>query len=161
MDFEKLLYKKLDKKYELTAEKEEYTIKKRRRYFREDDGQWLSKKVVCGGYATISAGHIEVRKGYRWDGPSGPTFDTEDAMRASLFHDVLYQCITGGTLSIKNRRKADLVMKRILSEEGVLQFRFLVWYAFVRLFGGYWLTDQIASTPPLPPEDINSRTISP
>ena len=93
MVYKKLQYKKREWKYELTADEEVYSITKRRRYLREEDGQWLSAKVVCGGYATISAGHIIVRKGYCWDGPSGPTLDTEDAMRASMFHDVLYQSI--------------------------------------------------------------------
>ena len=29
-------------------------------------------------------------RGYAWDGPSGPTIDTPDAMPASLVHDGLY-----------------------------------------------------------------------
>ena len=34
-----------------------------------------------------------VEKDYAWDGPSGPTIDTSNSMRASLVHDVLYQAM--------------------------------------------------------------------
>lgn len=35
-----------------------------------------------------------IKDGYCWDGPSGPTFDTKDSLRASLYHDVLWQIIS-------------------------------------------------------------------
>ena len=71
------------------------------------------------------------------------------------------RALSRGKLPKKNRRKADLIFREILLREGVLQLRFLVWYSLVRLFGGLWLNETIALTPPPPPEEINSRTISP
>ena len=31
-------------------------------------------------------GFLSIRKGYAWDGPSGPTIDTKNFMRGSLVH---------------------------------------------------------------------------
>ena len=161
MDFKKLKYHKRDWKYELDEEEEVFTIPKRRHYLREDDGRWISDKIVCGGYATISAGKVKVRKGYCWDGPSSPIFDTEDAMRASLFHDVLYQCIKEGDLSDINRRKADIVLRKVLISDGMLKWRRILWYYMVRVFGGFWLTKKAEEASPQPLEDMNNRTASP
>ena len=43
-------------------------------------------------YITLdSQGNLTIKKGYAWDGPSGPTIDTLTFMRGSLVHDALYQ----------------------------------------------------------------------
>ncbi len=34
---------------------------------------------------------LTTKKGYAWDGPSGPTIDSKNFMRGSLVHDALYQ----------------------------------------------------------------------
>ena len=34
-------------------------------------------------------GFLIIKKGYAWDGPSGPTIDTPNFMRGSLVHDAL------------------------------------------------------------------------
>ena len=36
-------------------------------------------------------GKLTIKRGYAWDGPSGPTIDTKTFMRGSLVHDALYQ----------------------------------------------------------------------
>ena len=36
-------------------------------------------------------GRLKLKRGYAWDGPSGPALDTSDLMRGSLVHDALYQ----------------------------------------------------------------------
>lgn len=38
-------------------------------------------------------GELVIKKGYAWDGPSGPTIDSLNFMRGSLVHDALYQLI--------------------------------------------------------------------
>jgi len=42
------------------------------------------------------SGMLVIRKGYAWDGPSGPTVDTRDSLRGSLVHDALYQLMREG-----------------------------------------------------------------
>jgi hypothetical protein len=39
----------------------------------------------------FTTGELKIAPGYAWDGPSGPTFDTDSFMRGSLVHDALYQ----------------------------------------------------------------------
>ena len=45
--------------------------------------------------ALTPTGALTIRKGYAWDGPSGPTIDTLNFMRGSLVHDALYQLKIG------------------------------------------------------------------
>ena len=89
-------------------------------------------------------GSLSIAAGYAWDGPSGPTLDTPDTMRASLVHDALYQLMGNSELHRDNRRKADDCFRQILITDRMPGLR--VWYYFlaVRLFGGIalWLTDR-------------------
>ena len=63
-------------------------------------------------------GLLYVDRGYCWDGPSGPTFDTKDFMRGSLVHDVLYQAIGLKLLPSSLRKAADLELAKLLKEDG-------------------------------------------
>ena len=81
-------------------------------------------------------GVLTVRKGYAWDGPSGPTVDTPDSMRASLVHDALYQLCREGWLSEEPHRKlADQEFHRLCLEDGMNPLRAKVWYDAIRLAG--------------------------
>lgn len=77
-----------------------------------------------------------VKKGYAWDGPSGPTIDTKNFMRGSLVHDALYEMIRLGFLE-KNiyRILADQELYRICREDGMSWLRANVVYYSVRIFG--------------------------
>jgi len=81
-------------------------------------------------------GWLEIRRGYAWDGPSGPTIDTLNFMRGSLIHDALYQLIREGKLEPSERLYADRVLRRVCLEDGMSRFR--AWYVYqaVRMFGG-------------------------
>lgn len=83
------------------------------------------------------SGYLIVRRGYAWDGPSGPTIDTHDSLRASLVHDVLYQMIGAGLLPMDFREAADYLLYDILCEDGMPSFRAWAWLRAVRTFG-YW-----------------------
>ena len=81
-------------------------------------------------------GNLLVKKGYAWDGPSGPVIDTEENMRASLVHDALYQLMRNEKLSSRTHRKAaDQIFKDLCKEDGVSNFRASVYYKALRRFG--------------------------
>ena len=81
-------------------------------------------------------GVLVIKKGYAWDGPSGPTIDTKNFMRGSLVHDALYQLMREGQLPASRREDADKVLRKICRADGMSAFR--AWYVYhsVRTFGG-------------------------
>lgn len=88
------------------------------------------------GYLTLRVGGLlTIEAGYAWDGPSGPTVDTSDSIRASLVHDALYQLIRVGHLPKSFRREADRIFREICLEAGMGRVRAYSWWAALRLFG--------------------------
>jgi len=80
-------------------------------------------------------GYLLIRKGYAWDGPSGPTIDTKDFMRGALIHDALYQLMREYGLDRDYRSTADRIMRNFCLKDGMNFIRaWLVWFG-VRLFG--------------------------
>ena len=99
---------------------------------------------VSTQYFKIKDGVLTIRKGYSWDLASGPVFNTPTNYRASLVHDVLYQCIRECIFpqplltkeeASKDRKRADKVLRRIMKEDGAFAFRAWYWYSAVRLRG--------------------------
>ena len=81
-------------------------------------------------------GKLAVKKGYAWDGPSGPVKDTKENMRASLVHDALYQLMRNKELKSRTHRKAaDQEFKDICKADGVSNFRASVYYKALRKYG--------------------------
>ena len=80
-------------------------------------------------------GALWIRHGYAWDGPSGPTRDTPDFMRASLVHDALYQMMREGYLGRHWRDEADRELRRICLEDGMDMTRAEAVFIGVRFFG--------------------------
>ena len=88
-------------------------------------------------YVTIwDDGRLILQSGYAWDGPSGPTIDTADSMRASAGHDALYQLIGLGVIPADRRILADRDLRRWCIEDGMPAIRADAWYHAVRCFGG-------------------------
>lgn len=81
-------------------------------------------------------GLMVFRKGYAWDGASGPTLDTKSSMRASLVHDGFYQLMRLELLPILYREKVDQLFHRMCIDDGMDPFRAWYWYKAVRLFAG-------------------------
>lgn len=81
-------------------------------------------------------GRLEIKNGYAWDGPSGPTIGTSNFMRSSLIHDALYQLIRLGAVPYDHRRHADSLLRKLCREDGMSRFRAWYVYVAVRLFGG-------------------------
>ena len=81
-------------------------------------------------------GILIIKKGYAWDGPSGPTIDTLNFMRGSLVHDAFYQLMRIEKIPPSYKEYADRFLQKICIEDGMSRFR--AWYVYqgVRLFGG-------------------------
>ena len=95
-------------------------------------------------FALLSRDGLWVYEGYRWDGASGPTIDTEDSMQGSLFHDVIYQMMREGELPADVIRPrylirawADWQFRRILKEDGMPRARRSLWFRMVRKYAAY------------------------
>jgi hypothetical protein len=84
-------------------------------------------------------GKMLFRKGYYYDGPSGPTWDTADSMGPSLMHDGGYQLISEAGLPRSLRNAFDKHFRTMLKENGMGWFRRGLWYLGVSWFGGLYL----------------------
>ena len=87
-------------------------------------------------FLTISKeGLLIIKKGYAWDGPSGPTFHTKNFMRGSLVHDALYQLMREEILPRSCQEPADHLLQQICQEDGMSDFRSGYVYEAVKNFG--------------------------
>lgn len=100
------------------------------------------KNIETDFIALNTAGLLVTKKGYAWDGPSGPTFDTKNFMRGSLVHDALYQLMRNELLPASCREQADLELHKICREDGMSKFR--AWYVLlgVRKFANFAATPE-------------------
>ncbi len=81
-------------------------------------------------------GNLTIKKGYAWDGPSGPTIDTLNFMRGSLVHDALYQLMREDELeNTHHREPADRLLQEMCKQDGMSALR--AWWVYQGLrFGG-------------------------
>lgn len=80
-------------------------------------------------------GFLTIHKGYAWDGPSGPTLDTESFMRGSLLHDALYELLRKDLLPSTYKETADKLLIKICMEDGMSRFRRWWVYEGLSIFG--------------------------
>ena len=94
-------------------------------------------RMIETEYVTLSRdGILSIRKGYAWDGPSGPTFDTRNFMVGSLAHDALYQMMRLGHLDAARWREvADSELRRLCRQSGMSRLRAWWVYQGVRAWG--------------------------
>jgi hypothetical protein len=93
--------------------------------------------VIQTQFINLSVGGLlQIKKGYAWDGPSGPTLDTLDFMRGSLVHDALYQLMREELLDrLVHRDSADRLLQRLCIEDGMSKLRAAIVYQSVSRFG--------------------------
>ena len=91
-----------------------------------------------GNYVVLSKqGRIVIKRGYAWDGPSGPTIDTLNFMRGSLVHDSLYQLMRENKLNRDiYRDPADKLLQEMCKDDGMSSIRAWGVYQAVSKFGG-------------------------
>jgi hypothetical protein len=73
-------------------------------------------------------GTLFIKKGYCWDGPSGPAIDTDNFMLGSLIHDALYQLIREKKLPKSMRDFADRLLYKLCRDDGMSKIR--AWWVY-------------------------------
>lgn len=92
---------------------------------------------VDNDFLQLKDGLLTVKKGYAWDGASGPTIDTKNSMRGSLVHDAFYQLMRMGVISKDCRHLADQYLHDICNEDGMFEIRSDSWLWAVHTFGSF------------------------
>ena len=87
-------------------------------------------------FSLFESGRLHVLRSYAWDGPSGPTIDTKSFMRASVVHDVFYQCLREGLLPPSRRKLADRELIRYAKMDGMNPIRRFYAFWSLRAFAG-------------------------
>jgi len=83
-----------------------------------------------------TTGKFIIKKGYAWDGPSGPTWDDETNMQGSCLHDAGYQLMRAGFLDeLIYRDLFDKLFEQICIEDGMSHFRASYYFEGIHLFG--------------------------
>lgn len=100
-------------------------------------GLYPKKDIITDYIILTIKGELFIKKGYLWDGPSGPTIDTPSSMRGSLVHDALYQLMREGLIGQDCRLHADKLLHDICVEDGMNPIRADVWEFMVNDFASY------------------------
>lgn len=105
------------------------------------DPYWIQTDIKGAEYSISSYVHLfsngllYIYRCYAWDGPSGPTYDSKNSMRASLVHDALYQLMGEYPELLQHRDYADDLLYRICREDGMWLPRAWLWKKAVNWFG--------------------------
>ena len=119
-------------------------------FIRENTGI-LGRPFISPYISMDSKGVLTIRKGYMWNGASGPTIQTENSVYPTLIHDALYQALSQKLLTRKEwvlpayepllivhdylQEVADKLFLKLLKEYGMWWPRRRLWYRAVRLRG--------------------------
>ena len=97
--------------------------------------QGVEAEVEGGWVRLLESGLLLFKKGYSYNGASGPTYDSASSLAPSLVHDGGYQLISEANLSRKYRKVFDKLFLRMLKENGMSFPRRTLWYLAVRAVG--------------------------
>lgn len=92
----------------------------------------IETKFIClstNGVLTITAG-------YAWDGPSGPTIDTENSMTPSLNHDAFAQLMRMKLLHRRLRLLSNIFFYNQCLKRKMIKIRAWFWKKNLDKFGG-------------------------
>ena len=90
--------------------------------------------IITDFYELDIDGELRVKKGYAWDGASGPTYDDKTNYRSSCLHDVLYQMMRNKEIALLWRKYADDMLHDVSRKDGMSKFRAWYWLKGVRKF---------------------------
>lgn len=80
-------------------------------------------------------GKLIIRRGYAFDGASGPTWDTSNSMRGAVTHDAFYQLMRLGLIPMTYKEYADKLLHDLCTEDGMWSWRADWWRWAVLTFG--------------------------
>lgn len=78
---------------------------------------------------------LTIRRGYAYNGASGPTVDTKNSMRATAFHDAMYQLMCEEMLIREFKPLVDELFRELLRQDGMSAFRSAAWHRAVKKMG--------------------------
>ena len=81
-------------------------------------------------------GEMNIRKGYAWDGASGPTWNTDNTMTPSLIHDALAQLMRQEYLVQGQLSSVNQLFDNMLSDRDMWSLRRWYWLKGLWLTGG-------------------------
>lgn len=87
------------------------------------------------GYIALRDCVLTIRRGYAYNGASGPTFDTKNSMRPTAFHDAMYQLLVEQTLSRHLKPLIDELFQELLRQDGMSAIRSAIWHRGVDRHG--------------------------
>lgn len=91
--------------------------------------------IVTDWIILTTDGELEIIVGYAWDGPSGPTIDTDNSMTPSLGHDALAQLMRLELLDQKWRITSNEDFHRWLLQRKMWRIRAGLWKRELDKFG--------------------------
>ncbi len=95
------------------------------------------EKVIQGEWFELHAdGNLRIKRGYAWDGASGPVADRDTNRTPSCGHDVLYQMLREGLLPFDLWRQADKDFVRWEDERGAWKITQKIDLAGLKIAGG-------------------------
>ncbi|HNA84877.1 MAG TPA: DUF1353 domain-containing protein [Nitrospira sp.] len=84
-------------------------------------------------FSLHETGVLTVRKGYAWDGASGPTYDTKSSLRPSLVHDVFCQMMRAGQIPFDLHGAVNHLFYELCIEDGMWAWRAWIWFKAVEM----------------------------
>lgn len=79
-------------------------------------------------YIELSYREVKIKRGYAYNGASGPTVDTKNSMRPTAFHDAMYQLLAAGLIPRELKGLVDELFKELLRQDGMSKIRSSIWY---------------------------------
>ena len=83
-------------------------------------------------------GTVILREGYAWDGPSGPVFDRDTVMQASILHDALYEMMRWELVPHYEWRAADKEYGKQMKKDGAWAITVWINLMGLKLMNGYF-----------------------
>jgi hypothetical protein len=114
---------------------------------------WLVGHFITTEYILVDDGWVLIKRGYAWDGISGPGVDTNSTYRGSLFHDAMYQLLRNELIPRDFKEKADSSFIYYCSEDGMWKVRQVYFHIAVDKFGEKYTTTEYKKEIIIAPKD--------